>query len=206
MMPLFLKSSRRTSSGLSLLQRGGFTLMEMFIALAVLGTIAAGAYTGFNEVNAYSVSSRLYSEAQAAAHNQIDLILSRGPFNITSVPNRVPVELMTTAELDALDPQPLTSPPPTSNKYYPYYRDTTDSTRFPGKPLAKQAFIYTDPVTGRVVVTGTLRSVITDAGATQTFAGVTSPLNVRKATVTVSYSFRSKNYNVVMETLRTADQ
>jgi hypothetical protein len=50
--------------------------------------MSSGAYLGFNSINAYAVSSRLYSEAQAIAQNQIDLILSKGPFNITSVPNK----------------------------------------------------------------------------------------------------------------------
>src|SRR5919199_3538793 len=58
-----------------------FTLLEIVIALAVLGTMAAGCYLGFNWLNTYAISSRLYSEAQAVAQNQIDLILSKGPFN-----------------------------------------------------------------------------------------------------------------------------
>jgi prepilin-type N-terminal cleavage/methylation domain-containing protein len=78
----------------------GFTLVEILIALAVLGTMAAGCYIGFNAVNTYAVSSRLYSEAQTAAQNQIDMILSREPFDVKVSPLKVPVELMTTAELD----------------------------------------------------------------------------------------------------------
>src|SRR6478752_4140735 len=61
--------------------RSGFTLVEIVIALAVLGTMAAGVYLGFNAINTYAVSSRLYSEAQTAAQNQIDLILSKEPFD-----------------------------------------------------------------------------------------------------------------------------
>ena len=64
--------------------RRGFTLIEIVIALAVLGTMAAGVYLGFNTINTYAVSSRLYSEAQTAAQNQIDLVLSREPFDITA--------------------------------------------------------------------------------------------------------------------------
>lgn len=182
MLPFVQKSRHQARAGLSLLQRGGFALMEVFIALAVLGTIAAGAYIGFNEVNAYAVSSRLYSEAQAVAQNQIDLILSRGPFNITSVPQRVPDELK------------------------------LDSQRSPAGPLVTpNVFVYTDPVTGKVVVTGSMTTSITDANAFMAFPTPTpgatpTPLNVRRATVTVSYTFRNKNYNIIMETLRTADQ
>src|SRR5205807_7184725 len=90
--------------------RAAFTLIEIVIALAVLGTMAAGVYLGFNAVNTYAVSSRLYSEAQTAAQNQIDLILSKEPFDVRAAYtsgsfdpglHKSPVELMTTAELDA---------------------------------------------------------------------------------------------------------
>ncbi len=67
-------------------------------------------------------------------------------------------------------------------------------------------FIYQDPVSGKVVVTGTMDTTVADTGITQTFAGATTNLNVRRATVTVSYAFRNKNYAVSMDTLRTADQ
>src|SRR3954464_6255453 len=91
--------------------RAGFSLVEIVIALAVLGTMASGVYLGFNAINTYAVSSRLYSEAQTAAQNQIDLILSREPFDSSAsgayitgafnpCSNKIPVELMTTAELD----------------------------------------------------------------------------------------------------------
>jgi prepilin-type N-terminal cleavage/methylation domain-containing protein len=62
--------------------RAAFTLIEVVIALGVLGMMAGGAFVGFNTINAYAVSSRLYSEAHAVAQNQIDQILSRGPFHI----------------------------------------------------------------------------------------------------------------------------
>lgn len=156
-------------------RRGGFrvaafSLVEILFALTALGIMSGGAYLGFNSVNTYAVSSRLYSEAQAVAQNQIDLILSRGPFNITSTPYRIPSEL----EL--------------------------------GTKVKPNVFIYTDPVTGQVTVTGTMTTVISDLGSTMTFNGVTTDLNIRKAEVTVSYSFRGKSYNVTLNTLRTADQ
>src|SRR5205814_4073304 len=111
-----------------------FTLMEVVMALAVIGTMGAGAYVGFNSLNTYAVSSRLYSEAQTAAQNQIDLILSREPFDVAAAYisgsfnpalNRVPVEVMTTAELDALAASGVTFPtaaptatPAVTDKYY----------------------------------------------------------------------------------------
>lgn len=175
------------------------------MALAVLGTMSAGCYVGFNSINSYAISSRLYSEAQTCAQNEIDLILSKGPFNLSVAAKNTPpgikppIELRTAAELNALSPQPLSSPPPTTNAYYPYYRDANGL-------LAKQAFIYTDPVTGSIVVTGTMTIAVTDPGFTMTFAGSTTNLNTRCATVTVSYTYRGKNYSVSMNTMRTADQ
>jgi prepilin-type N-terminal cleavage/methylation domain-containing protein len=205
-----------------------FTLVEIVISLAVLGTMASGVYIGFNALNAYAVSSRLYSEALTAAQNQVDLVLSKEPFDTTAANvsgtfnpclNKVPVELMTTAELDALATSgtcgvtfPTTAPsatPATTNAYYPYYPYFRTAA---GQPLQKQAFIYHDPTTGLDVVTGTLTSTVTDTAMTMaafanTSAGATpSPLNARQAHVSVTYNFRVKNYDVSMDTIRTADQ
>jgi prepilin-type N-terminal cleavage/methylation domain-containing protein len=148
----------------------GFTLLEIVIALGVLGTMSSGAYIGFNAINAYAVSTRLYSEAQAVAQNQIDLILSKGPFNITSIPNKVPTIL----EL--------------------------------GTKIQPNVFVYTDPVTGQNIVTGTMTTTISDPNLSQAYMNATTPLSMRKATVVVSYQFRNRNYAVTMHTLRTADQ
>ena len=203
-LPRQSKPDRSTRRLLPLALRAGFSLLEIVIALAVLGTMAAGAYLGFNTINTYAVTSRLYSEAQAAAHHQIDLLLSKGPFNITSTPYRVPPELMTSSELTAL-PLPSQAPsakPANTDPYYPYYPYYKDGTGL----LAKQAFIYTDPVSGKVIVVGTLKTTITPVTASMTYAGVVSDLNVRKANVTVSYTFRNRNYVVSMDTLRAADQ
>lgn len=72
--------------------------MEVVMALAVVGTMGAGAYVGFNSLNTYAISSRLYSEAQTAAQNQIDLILSKEPFDPTKskIPSVLTVGTTTT--------------------------------------------------------------------------------------------------------------
>ena len=220
------------------LLRAGFTLIEIVIALAVLGTMAAGCYIGFNAINSYAVSSRLYSEALTAAQDQTDLVLSKEPFDVAGAYplgvfdpclNKVPVELMTVAELDALASHPLcgvtfptaapagTPPPPSSYypAYYPYYRTTTGPD---AGLLKKEAFIYKDPVTGQVIVTGELTSTVTDTGMTMNFIS-TANLNTRKANITVKYTFRKMagnsgesgpssrgDYTLSMDTLRTADQ
>ena len=219
MLSLFRKPRRRSALGLSLCQRGGFTLAEIFIALAVLGAMSSGCYIGFNAINTYAVSSRLYSEALTAAQNQTDLILSKEPFDLMEAyltgsfnpaVNRVPIELMTPAEVDALiasgvriPPAPEPRPPRTDSyyPYYPYYRPGGA-----GTPLQKEAFIYTDPTSGKVIVTGTLTATITDTGMTMDFINSGTKLNTRRATVAVRYDFRGRSYNVTMDTLRTADQ
>jgi prepilin-type N-terminal cleavage/methylation domain-containing protein len=149
-------------------KRPGFTLMEVVMALAVIGTMGAGCYVGFNSLNAYAVSSRLYSEAQSAAQNQIDLILSKEPFDPTK--GKIP---------DVLTLGTTTTP---------------------------NVFVYKDPVSGNAVVTGTMTTTVTDTGATMTYAGSTTALNVYRATVTVSYTYRNKSYSVSMDTMRTGDQ
>ncbi len=214
-----LKSSLPARSRASVLLRGGFTLLEMFIALAVLGTMSAGCYIGFNAINTYSVTSRLFSEAMAAAQNQTDLVLSKEPFDIMSAYltgsfdpslNKVPIEVMTTAEIDAVAnsgvPFPTAAPSATPLKtdpyypYYPYYRSGA------GQPLSREAFIYTDPTTGTVMVRGVLTTTIADTNMVMDYVNTGTKLNTRRATVTVTYTFRGRTYNVSMDTLRTANQ
>ena len=229
---MFLLHRQRTpncSAVRRLRHRAAFTLSEIVIALAILGTMASGVYIGFNSINAYAVSSRLYSEAQIAAQNQIDLVLSKCPFdrdaayistNFDPCVNKIPVELMTSAELDTLATAstcadgtartaiafPTTAPtatPATTDPYYPYYPYYRTGA---GQPIQKQAFIYRDPVSGSVLVTGTLTSTITEPSMSMTFIGTTKSLNTRKASVSVNYNFRGRDYNLTMDTLRTADQ
>ena len=176
----------------------GFTLVEITISLAVIGTLSGACYIGFNAINAYGVSSRLYSEAQAAAQNQIDLILSREPFDVEATPKKIPLELMTASEVAALSPALGISTPATTNAYYPYYKQNG--------VLTRDAFIYTDPDTGNVLVKGTVSETVTDVPLTQTIEGVTTNLNTRRATVTVNYTYRNTNYVVSMDTMRTADR
>jgi hypothetical protein len=143
--------------------------MEVVMALAVIGTMGAGCYVGFNSLNTYAVTSRLYSEAQTAAQNQIDLILSKGPFDPSK--NKIPTVL------------------------------TLGTTTTPN------VFVYKDPANNNnVVVTGTMATTVTDLGATMTFAGSTTNLNTYRASVTVTYIYRGKTYNVSMDTMRTGDQ
>ena len=147
------------------------------MALAVIGTMGAGCYIGFNSINAYAVSSRLYSEAQTCAQNQIDLILSTEPFDLVN--SKVPSVLGATVLASGAS--------------------TTVTT--------PNVFVYEDPVSGNAVVTGTLTTTVTNPGFTMTYpTGTTTTLNTYRANVTVSYTYRGKTYNVSMDTMRTADQ
>ncbi|MCA1651696.1 MAG: hypothetical protein LC753_15960 [Acidobacteria bacterium] len=219
MLSLYPKLGRRISPAPPRGLRGGFTLAEIFISLAVLGVMSSGCYVGFNAINTYAVSSRLYSEALTAAQNQTDLILSKDPFDImdayltgsfSPAANKIPIELMTVAELDALAASGVTFPteaptarPAKTDPYYPYYPYYRSST---GMPIQKEAFIYTDPTSGRVIVKGVLTATITDSGATMNFVTSGTKLNTRRATVSVDYTFRSRRYQVAMDTMRTANQ
>lgn len=203
--------------------RAAFTLVEIVISLAVIATMASGCYLGFNAINTYAASSRLFSEAQVAAQNHVDLVLSKEPFDINAANvsgtfnpclNKIPLELMTVAELDALATHPTcgvnfptsapTAPPAVTDRYYAYYPFYRTG---PDKPISKEAFIYQDPQTGAVLVKGILSATITDTGMTMSFLSATpTNLNTRKATVRVSYEFRNRTYDVTMDTLRTANQ
>jgi len=157
--------------------RAAFTLAEVTMALAVIGTMGAGCYVGFNSLNSYAISSRLYSEAQTAAQNQIDLILSKEPFDPTR--SKVPAVLGGIVLASG--------------------QSTTVTT--------PNVFVYKDPVNNNVVVSGTMTTTITNPGNSMTYpSGTTTDLNTWRATVTVSYTYRNTNYTVSMDTMRTADQ
>lgn len=189
--PLPARLSRRACAA--------FTLVEICIALAVIGTISSGCFVGFNSITNVGVAARLYSEAQTAAQNQIDLILSKEPFDLLVSPKIIPLELMTAAELGALSPALGTTTPATTDQYYPYY--------LKNGLLARDAFIYTDPTTGTVLVKGIVTTTVTETGTTQTLESTSTDLNLRRVTVVVSYTFRNTTYtDVTMDTMRTADR
>jgi prepilin-type N-terminal cleavage/methylation domain-containing protein len=58
-----------------------FTLTEVLVASTILALIAASVIWGLNQLNYYASVSRLYTAAQTLAQNQIDLILTKAPFN-----------------------------------------------------------------------------------------------------------------------------
>ena len=80
----------------------GFTLVEVLIAVSLLGLFSSGALWTLTQANRYAALSRLYTGAQMAAQNQIDLIMSKGPFNPQNL-----AETMLTADAQV----PPRSPP-----------------------------------------------------------------------------------------------
>jgi prepilin-type N-terminal cleavage/methylation domain-containing protein len=149
--------------------RDGFTLIEILIACALIGVMAACTFWSFSQLNGFAVSSRLYTTAQAVAQNAVDEILTKGPFNPDA--GLVPAEL-------AL-----------------------------GVHAPETAFVYRDPDTNKVVVSGSLVRTITESPTTMVDSlGNTVTMKVRRANVEVSYRFRSRDYKISMDTLRAADE
>lgn len=73
--------------------RAGFSLLEILIATSILALIATTAFVTLNKMNFLAFSGRLYSEAQAVAENQVDILLTKGPFDPTRTPPLIPTEL-----------------------------------------------------------------------------------------------------------------
>lgn len=71
----------------------GFTLVEVLVATALLGLLAGSAIWALAQANNYASIARLYTGAETAAQNQIDLILTDGPFNPQNNPPQIPSSL-----------------------------------------------------------------------------------------------------------------
>lgn len=96
MYPLAENSPKPKGTG-----RLGFTLVEVLVATALLGLLAGSAIWALAQANTYASISRLYTGAETAAQNQIDLILTEGPFNPQS--GQVPT-VLTLSPPNQIDP------------------------------------------------------------------------------------------------------
>ena len=65
----------------------GFTLVETLVGLSMVALLGAGTFWTMTAMNVYATSARLYSEAIAKAEQQIDAILTKGPFDPTANPH-----------------------------------------------------------------------------------------------------------------------
>lgn len=84
--------------------RAGFTLIEVLVATALLGLLAGSAIWALTQANNYASIARLYTGAETAAQNQIDLILTESPFN----PQTSPAQIPTVLALGTTAPQTVT--------------------------------------------------------------------------------------------------
>ena len=76
----------------------------------------------------------------------------------------------------------------------------------PGTTTQSGVLIYKDPVSGQTIVTGTMTTEVADTGLTGTVGTAATALNIWRATVTVAWTFRGRNYDVKLDTLRTGSQ
>jgi len=149
---------------------GSFTLVETLVGVGMLALLGAGSFWTMNAMNVYATGARLQSEAIAKAEQQIDAILTKGPFDPTATPQLIPTALT------------------------------------PGTTTQNGVLIYKDPVTGQTTVTGTMTTMVADTALSGTVGTTATNLNIWKATVTVAWNFRGKDYSVSLDTLRTGNQ
>src|SRR3954470_3598654 len=166
--------------------RAGFTFIEVMMAVSVLGIASGSAIFGLSQLNSFATTNRLYTTAQTIAQNQIDLILTKGPFDPTS--DKYPL-------LNSADPE--TNILRTDTTYY--YDPSTPTQLYPATsyPNGKPMTLYKDPMNGSQVVQGTIEVTVKTPATPFVVGGKT--LNVRQATVKVSYTFHNQNYSIVME-------
>jgi prepilin-type N-terminal cleavage/methylation domain-containing protein len=166
-------------------RHNGFTLVETLVAVVLLGLVSSAALWTLTQVNKYSALSRLYTGAQIAAQEQIDLIMSKGPFN----PQKGQIPAMLTLS----NGSPLTENVTVYAEPYPY---TVGSPQPSPTPLT---------VTGQRVTT------VTDTGLSVSGR----ILNMYAATVVVTFYYppspvgvtpppRTK-HQVQLNTLRASD-
>ncbi len=70
-----------------------FTLVEVLVATAVLGVLAGSSIWALVQANNYASIARLYTGAMTAAQNQIDVVMTDGPFNPQYTPPQAPPAL-----------------------------------------------------------------------------------------------------------------
>jgi type II secretory pathway pseudopilin PulG len=73
--------------------KNGFTFVETLVALSMVALLGAGSFWTMTQMNVYATGARLYSEAIAKAEQQVDAILTKGPFDPTANPQLIPTVL-----------------------------------------------------------------------------------------------------------------
>ena len=196
---MFCLSSRHKHRSLARSRRfvaAGFTLVEIMGAMAMLGVAASSIIFGLNQLNHFSTVNRLYTAAQTLAQNHIDLILTMGPYDPATGKYPVPTTCGAATSTNTI-----------LRTDTPYYYDPT-ATTCPISTAEKKVTLYSDPMNPLTAapIQATIRTQITDTGTTVNVSGTPTSIDLRRATVTVAYTYRNRPYAVVMETMRTSDQ
>src|SRR5947208_434004 len=81
MMPLSRHSARNRPAHKKSCLRRGFTVVEVMAGVSIIALVAGVVIFGLSQLNYYASVNRLFTAAQTLAQNQIDLILTKVPFN-----------------------------------------------------------------------------------------------------------------------------
>jgi type II secretory pathway pseudopilin PulG len=84
---------RRFAAALGRRAEAAFTLTDVLITSGILLLVGATAIYALTLTNKNAVSSRVQAAAQSVVQNQIDQILTRGPYVPTNVPPDIPTVL-----------------------------------------------------------------------------------------------------------------
>lgn len=189
---MFSFSPRSRAAATRRLRCAGFTFVEVVVGITLLSLGAGTVLFGLNQLNYFASVNRLYTAAQTLAQNQIDILLTMGPYDPSQSKYPLPSYCGTSSSTNNI-----------LRTDVPYYWDPTVATgSCPMSTTVKNVPIYIDPMNSNQVVTGTVLTTVKDTGVT---VGGTS-LDLRQATVKVSYTFRRRSYDVVMDTMRTSDK
>jgi type II secretory pathway pseudopilin PulG len=88
-----LESNRIPRTAFRRVAERAFTLTEILITAAVIVVVGATATYALTVMNRFAVSGRVQAAAQSIVQNQIDQILTRGPYVPTNVPPDIPAIL-----------------------------------------------------------------------------------------------------------------
>ena len=90
-----LGQKRRSRTAFRRVAERAFTLTEILITSGIIIIIGATATFALTMINKYAISARVQAAAQSIVTNQIDQILTRGPYVPTNTPPDIPAILKT---------------------------------------------------------------------------------------------------------------
>jgi prepilin-type N-terminal cleavage/methylation domain-containing protein len=95
-------------------QIAAFTLVEILIAVTLLGAVAGTSYWSFNMLNTQTVTARLFTNATAIAENELEVFQTDGPFNPQNTPPDIP-DSLTIGTFQQTDPVVVYTDPDNDN-------------------------------------------------------------------------------------------